>query len=119
MLYKAVDSGHFGRNVNLLWTVLNTFLTAYAVIGLTQTGHATVVAHKECLTRLAIVFGLSAFGHIALVDTLVVVRKDAGNVEAVGARHAILTVVAGHGGILHHDVGRIVEKLHFLVGKRL
>ena len=74
---------------------------------------------KKCPARLAIVLCLLILRHIALVYTLVVVDKYPGNVKTIGTRHAILAIVAGNRGILHHNLGSVVKKLHLLVGERL
>ena len=56
---------------------------------------------------------------ITLLDTFVVVHEDGRNVDAVGAGHAVLAVVAGDGVVTHDFVGDAVEELLLLVGQLL
>ena len=56
---------------------------------------------------------------VAVVDAAVVMAEDGGNVDAIGAGHAVVAVVAGHEGILHDVVGSIKEHLHFFFAQRL
>ena len=48
-----------------------------------------------------------------------VVGEHTRDVDAVGARHAILAVVAGDGVVTHDFVGDAVEELLLLVGQLL
>ena len=60
-------------------------LASYAMVGLPQLGHATVVTHQEGTACLAVVLVLAAFGHVAFIHTLVVVQENGRYVYAVGA----------------------------------
>jgi hypothetical protein len=67
--------------------------------GLPQFGHSAVIAHKESTTGLAVVLCLLILRHISLVYTFIVMYKDGRNINAIRARHTVLTVVAGNGGV--------------------
>ena len=86
-----------------------------AVVGLAQFGHTAVVSHQEGTACLAVVLVLAAFGHIALVHTLVVVQQDGRNVYAIGAGHAILAIVARNSWILLYELCCIEEELGLVV----
>jgi hypothetical protein len=93
--------------------------TTYAMVGLTQLLHISVVTHKECTTGLAIVFVLTALGYIAFVDTLVVVQQYGWDVKTIGTWHTILAIVAWDGGILLYKLGRIKEVFHLFLAQWL
>ena len=86
---------------------------------LAELRYAAVITDEEGAAGFAIVLIPAAFGYIALVDAAVVMQQNGGNVQSIGTRHAILAIVAGNRGILHHNLGSVVKKLHLLVGERL
>ena len=96
-----------------------TLVAADAVVSLPQTGNRTVVANKECPTGLTVIFSLLIFRYISLVDTFVIMQQHTRNIQPIRAGHTVFTVITGDGGILHHQVGCIVEELNFLLLERL
>ena len=89
------------------------------MVGLSQFGHRAVISDKECAACLTVAVVAVVVNDIVFVDALVVVPKYGWNVDAIAARHAIFAVGARDGGIVHHHVGGVMEKLQFLVGERL
>ena len=118
-LYVFIDTLHFARYAYALGAMAHALVASYAVVGLAQLGYGAVVAHEEGATHLGITFVLAALGDVAFVDTLVVVEQDGRDIEAIGTGHTVLTVVAGDGGVLGDELGRIVEKLVLLLGEGL
>ena len=114
-LHEVADAVQLIGYLDVLRTMLHALAATDAVVGLPELGHSTVVAHQEGAASLPIVGVLAAFGHIALVDALVVVEQDGRNINAVGAGHAILAVVAGNRGVLLDQLGRVEEELPLLV----
>ena len=45
-------------------------------------------------------------------------KQNRRNINPIGTRHAILAIVAGNRRILHHQVGRIIQKLRLLLRQR-
>lgn len=107
-LYVSVDPMEFGRNIYRLRTVRRALIAAYTVTRLAKSGHGPVIADKECSPGLGVILVLTVLRHIPLVHALVVVKKYGRNIDTVGAWHAVLAVVAGHSGILHHQIGSVV-----------
>ena len=54
VLDESVDTLHLTGNVYPLRTVLCTFVTTDAMVGLSQFGHRAVVTDKECASCLAV-----------------------------------------------------------------
>ena len=54
VLDESIYSFHLSGNVDILRTVLRTFVAACAVVGLSQFGHRTVVTDEERASRLAV-----------------------------------------------------------------
>ena len=109
MFHKAVDALHLVGYLDALRAMRFALMATDAMVRLTQTGHAPVVAYKKGTARLAVVFVLGRRRHVAFVDALVVVGEDAGDVDAVGAGHAILACGAGYGGIAQYHLRRIFQ----------
>ena len=105
-----VDAVKLVRYIDILGTMWRALVTTDAMIGLPKLGHTPVITYKECFTGRGIVLVLSVARDIAVIDTLVVVSKNGGNIKTVGARHTILTLVAGHGRVVEHQVGSVVEE---------
>ena len=99
--------------------MLHALAAADAVVGLAQFGHAAVIADKEGLASAGIVGVIAVSGEVTLGNALVVVGEYARNVDAIGARHAVLAVVAGNGVVAHNLVGDAIEKVLLLVGEFL
>ena len=53
-----VNAAHLARDVDTLWTMLVTLLTAHATICLTLLLHRAVITHEECTACLAEVLDL-------------------------------------------------------------
>lgn len=123
ILFQAFDVGvdavKLFRNLDALRTVWHTLSAPYAMVCLPQFWDRPVVAHKEGLPRLYIIF-IAGIGvrHIPFVDTFIIMDKDSRNVNAVGTRHAVFAVVACHRRILYHDTRSVVEKFKFVIGER-
>ena len=54
VLDESVDTLHLSGNVYPLRAVLGAFVTSYAVVGLSQLGHRTVVTYEECASSLTV-----------------------------------------------------------------
>ena len=80
------------------------------MVGLAQAGHAAVVAHQEGPPGLAVVLVLRTLGHVSLVDAAVVVQQHARYVYAIGAGHAVLTVVAGYDGVTQVEFRYLLQE---------
>ena len=107
----------FLGNVYPLRTMMVALSAPDAMVGLAQLGHTTVITHQEGTASLAVVLVLTAFWHIAFVHALVVVQQDGRNVYAIGARHAILAIVARNCGILLYEFGGIEQELRLIVSQ--
>ena len=93
VFYEVRDFFQFSWDFDALWAVRLALSTSDAVISLPHFGHGTVEP-DEVLPASFPVFLLEILHREAsLVFTFVVMDKDTRNVYAVGARHAILTVV--------------------------
>ena len=60
----------------------------------------------------------SPLRHVAFVHALVIMQQYARDVDAVGARHAVLAIVAWNGGILEHQFGGIQQELVLFLSER-
>ena len=87
--------------------------------GLPEFGHRAVVSHEEGPSRLAVILILGGRRDIALIDAFVVMGEDAGDVQAVRARHTVLAARAGDGGIFEHQLGSICEQGELILGARV
>ena len=99
---KAVYFLHFLRDADALGTMYGALSAVYTVVGLTKTRYTAIITHKESLPCAAVILILQTFGNIALVDALVIVRKDSGNVDAVRTRHAIVI-----GNFVSSKIGKV------------
>ena len=113
-----VDAVQLVRNVDGLRAMFYALAAADAVAGLAQFGYAAVVADKECPAGFAVVAVLPAGGEVAFIDAFVVMQQYCGDVDAVGAGHAVLAVVAGDSGILVYLACCIFEECLVLIGQR-
>lgn len=102
--------------LNALRTVGFTYFATYAVAGLSQAGHRSVVAHQKGRSRLTINRILLTFGYIAFVHAFVVVHEYGWYVYSIRARHAIFAVGAGYGGVFQQDLRRFFEEVFLFVG---
>ena len=106
---------HFLGNVDALRAVYVALPATDAVVGLPETRHAAVVPHQERPTRLTVTLALRRGDDVALVHTLVVMQQHRRDVDAIGARHAVLAVVARDGGVLQHELRRLFEEILLIV----
>ena len=67
------------------------------MVCLAQTRHAAVVSYEEGAALASILRVLKMSRHVALLDALVVVGEDGRYVDAVGAGHAVVALVARNG----------------------
>ena len=96
-----------------------TLGTTYAMIRLTQAGHTAVVAHEKGTAGFPVVVIPLVAGHVPFVDTFIIMQQDAGDVQPVGAGHAIVAVVAGDSLVLHHQVGGLLQEGELFVRQGL
>ena len=95
-LHVVADLIQLPGDANALWAVGRTLSTLYAVVGLSQPRNRTVQP-DEVIAAQRLVVLVSAVGRQqALILALVIVYEDGRDVNAVGARHTVLTVVAGN-----------------------
>lgn len=87
--------------------------------GLAQLRHTAVIADEEDTAGLKVAVVSSVVYHISLTHTFVVVDKNGWDVDAVGAWHAILAVVAGNGIHLHHYFRSLLEEFKILCAQWL
>lgn len=85
LFHKCIYTLHLSENVNILWTMMDTLVATDAVTRLTQARHTPVITDEKCATRSAVLFALRRRGHIALIDTFVIMGKDSGYIKPVGA----------------------------------
>ena len=115
LLDEVVDAVKLGRYVDLLRAVLYALPAAYTVAGLSDGRDAAVVAYEEAFPCLAVLARLGvAGGHFAFGDAFVVVVEDDGDVEAVGAGHAVVAGGAGNGLQLDKLLGDFHQELVLL-----
>ena len=105
--YKVIDAFEFTGNVNLLGAMRYALTALGAVVGLAEAWYTAVIADQEGTPCLLVVLCLLAFGHIACVDTFIIMYEDARNVKSVWAGHAIVAVVAVDGGIALDESSRL------------
>ena len=84
--HKVVNPLHLLRDVDALRTVGRTLVAPDAMAGLAELRHAAVIVHKECTTGASVVLILSVAGHISLVDALVIMQEDGGDVYSVSGK---------------------------------
>ena len=118
-LHKVVYPLHLLGDVDALRTVGRALVASDAMAGLAETGHTAVITYEERTTGTAVVLILTVTGHIPLVDTFIIMQQDGRNVDAVRARHTILTVVAGDCLVLHHQVCRFLQESKLIVRQRV
>ena len=69
-----------------------------AMVGLAQAGYGTVVADEECTAEAEVLVARqTTTDEFALREALVEMGEYGGNIQAVGAGHAILAGGAGYG----------------------
>lgn len=107
----------FCWNVNSLRAMGRALVAAYAMARLPELGDATVIANEESLAGATEIRVAGIKGHVALVETLVVVEQDGWDVNAVGAWHAVLAIVARDGFEPHHLSRSVLQKLEIVVRK--
>ena len=100
LFHEVVYAVHFFGNVYALRTMRSALSATDAMIRLAKTGDAAVISHEKRPAGLAVVLVQAALGHVSFVYAFIVMQKDAGNVQTVRARHAIIAVVAGYGLVL-------------------
>ena len=91
----------------------------YAVVGLPLAGNGTLQRDKVLAAVLPIFRRAGIGGQRPLVLTFIIMYEDGGNVDAVGAWHAVFAVVAGN--VLQSDDAFrhvVVEEALLLFGKR-
>ena len=108
----------FARNSYALRTMLHTLAASYAMAGLAQTRNRTVVTDKKGPSRLGIFRIGRRLRDVTLIDTLIIMQEHTRNVDAIGTRHAVFTVIAWHCGILRDESGRVMKELKLAVGQR-
>ena len=119
LFHQSVYTVKLLGDVYLLRTMGDTLAATYAVAGLPERGYRTVIPHQKSTASLAVIGRLAPFGHVAFIDTTGGLQQYRGDVYPIGTRHAILAVIAGNGGKLHHQVGRGKEKLVLLLTQHL
>ena len=85
------------RYADVLRAVGFALSTAYAMVGLPQTRHGAVKADEVVSPQPGIVFSHTFQRQRALVLAFIVMHKQAWDVDAIGARHAVFAVVARNG----------------------
>ncbi len=111
---------HLSGYLDALGTMGETLSAIDAVVGLTQACHTLVVGGKVGLTGATefALFNSTLVGNISFNETLVVVRKDAWNIKAVGTRHTILASRARDGGEMGELVGHAVKEGQLILAQR-
>ena len=105
----------FGNINRLRGNAVEHWLHPVHVVGLPQFGYASsVISYEKSTACFPIILILAAFRHISFIDTFIVMYQDGRNVNSIRARHAALAVVARYGGVLHHQICRIIQILSFL-----
>ena len=84
------------------------------MFGLAERRDGPVVTHQIGSLEFLVILLLLRLRVSAFRDGRVVVLEDARDVDAPGARHAVLAVRAVHGGILHHLGGHPLQEVQFL-----
>lgn len=104
----------FFGNINRLRAMRRTLVAPGTMVGLPQFGYTSVISYEKSTACFPIILILAAFRHISFIDTFIVMYQDGRNVNSIRARHAVLAVVARYGGVLHHQICRIIQILSFL-----
>ena len=110
LLHKLIDSCELLRDVDILRTMWIALTAIYAMVSLTKRRNRAVVTDEVYPASLLIVLSLLALWHITFVHASVIMGEDAWDVNAVRARHTILTVVARYGRVAHDKVCRLALK---------
>ena len=116
--YVFVDMAQLLWYLDVLRTVFNAFPASDAVISLSERLYASVVINKILSARLLVVVVLRVCGYLAFVQTFVVMREDARDVDTVRTRHAILACGAWHVVYRCHDFSRLLQHLLLIVVER-
>ena len=95
-----VDAVQLVRNVDGLRAMFYALAAADAVAGLAQARYTAVVPNEEGPACLTVVGMLLRSGQIALVHTFIIMYQHGGNVDTIGARHAVFVVVSGVRSVL-------------------
>ena len=120
LLYHLVDLLQFPWYANVLRAVWFTLSAADAVVGLSLTFDRAVEADEILTAVLAVVGRTGVVRQRPFVLALVVVDEDARDINAIGARHAVLAVVAGNGLNAHDLLSHLfVQELLLFLGQRL
>lgn len=101
----------FFGNINRLRAMRRTLVAPGTMVGLPQFGYTSVISYEKSTACFPIILILAAFRHISFIDTFIVMYQDGRNVNSIRARHAVLAVVARYGGVLHHQICRIIQIL--------
>lgn len=104
----------FFGNINRLRAMRRTLVAPGTMVGLPQFGYTSVISYEKSTACFPIILILAAFRHISFIDTFIVMYQYGRNVNSIRARHAVLAVVARYGGVLHHQICRIIQILSFL-----
>ena len=86
----------FGGDVDSLRTMWSAPAATNAMACLPESGHRPVIAHKESASRLTEIMALGGCRCVPFVDALVIVGEYAGDVDPVGAWHAVFASCAWH-----------------------
>ena len=103
-----------GRNFYTLRTMAHARSAGNAAVGLAKPWHRAVIAVEEG-PALGDIVGVGCIGRLVAVDdTAVIVRQDCRYVEAVGARHTVVAIVAWYGIVAQYLVGGAGQESVFL-----
>ena len=120
LFYHLVNLGQFTRNLNALRAMRLALATLYTMVGLTVARHDAVERNEVLTAMLAVLCLTNAHRQRTFVLTLIVMHKDGGDVNTVGTRHAILTIVAGNVFQAHNLLGDIaMQVFHLFVSQWL
>ncbi len=104
-----------GRYLDFLRTVAHTSSAGYTTVGLTQAWNSAVISVEECPALAGIVGIGGVVGLVAVDNAAVVVRENRRYVNAVGAGHAVVAVIAGYGVVASYLVGGTGEESVFFI----
>ena len=110
LLHKLVYSCELLRDVDILRAMRVTLTAVYAMISLTERRDRAVVTDEVYPASLLIVLSLLTLWHITFVHASVIMGEDAWDVNAIRARHTILTIVTRYGRVADDKVCRLAFK---------
>ena len=104
MWLQLLNHAHLAGDVDLLGTLGKTFATANAAVGLPVGLYGAVVTHQESFAGFAIgtafvagsILSKVVGNDVALVDHLVVMGENGGDVQTIGTWHAVLAAGTGN-----------------------